>query len=852
MNWVKGQRCISETEPEMGLGIVQETDVRRVTVFFPVADEQRTYAVSSAPLSRVHFADGEQISFGEDTAVVTAVIEEEGLLCYVTEKGEVPESELSSLSQFNRPEQRLLKNQADSLEDYDLRQEALEHSLALARSPTRGFMGARVELIPHQFHIAQEACRRMHPRILLSDEVGLGKTIEACLIMHRLLCTGQAKRVLILVPEALINQWFVECYRRFNLSFRIASAELWESWDGQEELFENDALVLGSLDHLAEDPARAALILSDECDLLIMDEAHHLHWSEKESGLDYKIAEALCKQTPSVLLLTATPEQLGRESHFARLRLLDPERYHSLDAFFEEEEDYEIISEKAEALLAEGDTSALAELLDLQGPGRVVFRNTRKVIQGFPKRKPHLVELKEDKLKWLAGFVKKDPLRKILLICSAKDEAMRIHDELCLLINVNTGLFHEELSLLQRDRNAAWFSQEEGAQLLICSEIGGEGRNFQFSHDLVLWDLPRNPEHIEQRIGRLDRIGQRSTIHVWIPVMAGTEEAFVAQWLCDGVDIFSGPLIGSVETYEPFIAKLDEQNPKLIKETKRYRTKLEKKMELGRDRLLELQSNRPEQVEALLTEIKTYDGRFVLENFALKIFDRFGIMYECIDARCYVLKPGALLTDAIPAFPLEGAIVTFDRKEALSREEIIFLTWDHPMITQALDWILSSEVGVTSVATAKGPAGILLELNYVLDSMGKKELALARYFPARPLTLCINQELEVVELSAESLTDAKQLAPFQADAEIMQSVLAQLGAAEGQITQELETRVEEAKARAKEILGLELKRLVELKKSNVYIDSASIKTARDHLQQCLTEISQSTARLDSLRIILSR
>ena len=76
------------------------------------------------------------------------------------------------------------------------------------------------------------------------------------------------------------------------------------------------------------------------------------------------------------------------------------------------------------------------------------------------------------------------------------------------VLKVDSALFHEDLSLIQRDRNAAYFADQEGAQILLCSEIGSEGRNFQFAHHLVLFDLPLNPELLEQRIGRLDRIGQ--------------------------------------------------------------------------------------------------------------------------------------------------------------------------------------------------------------------------------------------------------------------------------------------------------------------------------------------------------
>jgi ATP-dependent helicase HepA len=91
----------------------------------------------------------------------------------------------------------------------------------LRQSPVRGYVGGRVDLIPHQMYIAAEMASRLVPRVLLADEVGLGKTIEAGLILHRLHLTGRAERVLILVPEPLIHQWFVELLRRFNLLFSI-------------------------------------------------------------------------------------------------------------------------------------------------------------------------------------------------------------------------------------------------------------------------------------------------------------------------------------------------------------------------------------------------------------------------------------------------------------------------------------------------------------------------------------------------------------------------------------------------------------------------------------------------------
>ena len=92
---------------------------------------------------------------------------------------------------------------------------------------------------------------------------------------------------------------------------------------------------------------------------------------------------------------------------------------------------------------------------------------------------------------------------------------------------IRATLFHEGMSLIERDRAAAWFADpEEGAQVLICSEIGSEGRNFQFAHHLVLFDLPSNPDLLEQRIGRLDRIGQNAVIKIHVPYVRAVPVRF--------------------------------------------------------------------------------------------------------------------------------------------------------------------------------------------------------------------------------------------------------------------------------------------------------------------------------------
>ncbi len=220
--FVVGQRWISETEPELGLGLVVKTEFRRVQVDFPASGETRLYASDRAPLRRARFAPGDAVHGpGGLSLHVESVQEVQGLLTYSGQGHRLSEDQLVGTLRYDKPEQRLLAGQVESIRTFDLRLESLQHLHHQARSVARGFAGGRMDLIPHQLYIAHEVSRRALPRVLLADEVGLGKTIEACLILHRLLRSGQITRALIVVPDALVHQWFVELLRRFALTFSI-------------------------------------------------------------------------------------------------------------------------------------------------------------------------------------------------------------------------------------------------------------------------------------------------------------------------------------------------------------------------------------------------------------------------------------------------------------------------------------------------------------------------------------------------------------------------------------------------------------------------------------------------------
>ena len=209
----------------------------------------------------------------------------------------------------------------------------------------------------------------------------------------------------------------------------------------------------------------------------------------------------------------------------------------------------------------------IAELIDSFGTGRVLFRNTRDQLTGFPERQPHAPSAGGRRVavcvaRGSAPLAAGD--EKVLLITGSPEAAIAVQEKLLAEIHVESALFHEDLSLLQRDRNAAWFADPEGARILICSEIGSEGRNFQFAHHLVLFGLPRDPELLEQRIGRLDRIGQTGTIHIHVPYGVDSKSELHARWLHEGLDAFTRPLKGATALAAALLPELDalqEGNP---------------------------------------------------------------------------------------------------------------------------------------------------------------------------------------------------------------------------------------------------------------------------------------------------
>ena len=949
-----GQRHLSDTESELGLGVVIDVDDRCVHILFPQSEETRVYAKNSAPLSRVVFKIGDSISDQDGNSYTVAGVDEVmGVLKYSVADDEdgtphkpIMETRLAANITLAKPLERLLAGRIERSDWYELRQDILRMQSALAGHPLKGMMGARVDIIEHQLYIAHEVGKRLAPRVLLADEVGLGKTIEAGLIIHQQLLTGKADRVLILVPDSLQYQWMIELRRRFNLNFAlfdlVRTAAIKEH-DPEQNVFLTEQCMIAGMDLLLDHPDLYDQAMEAGFDLLVVDEAHHLHWDEASGGNEkYDLVADFAEETAGVMLLTATPEQLGTQSHFARLRLLDPDRFDDLDEFIDSQAAFSetaavasvLIDEKPlsaaqiqalsgllgideEELAAINDddklrTHALNELLDRHGTGRVLFRNTRESVKGFYGRRsqPHPLALPQTwegsyqtcgklreqlwgeetqpdggwleddpRVPWLIDILKGElKQEKILLIARSGATVESLEAVLRLHAGIKTAIFTEQMTLLERDQAAAFFADSEGAQILLCSEIGSEGRNFQFASQLILWDLPANPDTLEQRIGRLDRIGQTQQITLHVPYVEHTAQERLYHWYDSALNIFNqiSPTAQSVQ--EQYIAELkpllegaDTADNRaalqtLIEDAKKTRLGLESALQAGRDRLLEYNSCRPRVASRIKEAMIDFDANNLLPQFVERFLASANIDYSVQRDGSWVISPidSTEISDYIEGLPLggeDGMTFTFDRPLALAREEIDFITHEHPLMRAIYELGSTSTFGNTTVAMLKSnamPQGmVMLEVNFRVEAIAPKVLNLPAVLPAQNIRVFISEQggdlsarisSEMITPHTQRLdkTRARQVIKVRGDVieqryyeaeEIARAQLTDIGA--------------QASARFGQQWSREIKRLKHLQRINPNVRDSEI----ERLQALQAQGEQALASLslvpDSIRVLVS-
>ena len=961
--FIPGQRCISDAELQMGLGTILTVEQRTLTVLFMATGETRTYAKLTAPLTRVLFSAGDTVNSHEGLKIkVTDVSENHGLVTYTGtdsngSQHQLEESELDNFIQLNRPSERLFNGQIDKDGWFELRYQTLFHKNRLAKSDLYGLTGSRTSLIPHQLYIAHEVANRYAPRVLLADEVGLGKTIEAGLILHHQILTERANRVLIVVPETLIHQWLVEMLRRFNLHFKIFDETRCEDLliaNEYENIFHSEQLVLCSIDFLVSNSTVFEQCVFADWDLMVVDEAHHLQWSIEEPSIEYMVVEQLSNHTKGVLLLTATPEQLGKESHFARLRLLDPDRFSDYQQFIDEEDNYEPYAQVIEDLLsgkslnaeditlinttiAEGDNLELLEqlnnkqnsdddlhkvrielvehLLDRHGTGRVLFRNTRSAVKGFPDRQlnayalalPEQYQLQnqnidienvkdlltpevlyqqtdqqlhwtqiDPRLSWLSKHCADLYPQKVLVIAANAETALDITQYCKTQTGLHATAFHEGLSIIERDRAAAFFADfETGSQILVCSEIGSEGRNFQFAHHLVLFDLPINPDLLEQRIGRLDRIGQTSTINIHVPYFENSAQMAIFRWYHEALQAFEHTCPAGHSVYKRVLHELnqvllgthdDDKNTaenveSLIEQSKTLYQDLTQSMQRGRDRLLEYNSCRPGIAQDIKQRADADDDSSSLASYMENVYDCFGIDNEIHSEDCLIIRPTEHMISHFPGLSDEGMTITYDRNLALSFEDAHYISWEHPLTNNALDLVLSNEMGNTSVTALEysgvNAGTVLLECLFSLESAPIEELQSNRYLPPTMIRVVCDERGadHHLKLPHNTINASRQFVDSGVGNKIVKAkkkiLKAMLQRSEKFAELKSVKILDQAQQHASETLSKEINRLKALSKVNPNIREDEINYFEKQLSSLAELIDGANIRLDAVRVLVA-
>ena len=969
MPFQPGQRWISDSESDQGLGTVTGIEHRFVNIVFTATGESRQYAKANAPLTRVIFNQGDTIPSHEGwTLKVTSSSEADGIITYHGIKQDADQSEEVSLKEvmidhfikFNKPHDRLLNSQVDRLDWFRLRKDCLHHQYQQQQSELMGLTGACVSLIPHQLYIADEVGNRFAPRVLLADEVGLGKTIEAGLIIHQQLVSGRAKRILIIVPESLMHQWLVEMLRRFNLNFSIFDEDRCVETAGEDATnpFSTEQLVLVNLGFVTNNPKWYEELISEDWDLMVVDEAHHLKWQQEKPSLEYQCIEQLAQVIPGVLLLTATPDQLGHESHFARLRLLDPDRFLDYDKFTEEESHYSEVADAANALvegeqlsveqestlstlLKESDISEqltglnsddakeqhsvrqqlLSQLLDRHGTGRILFRNSRNTIKGFPAREAHpaplimpeqyqealnefmlsgcpetLANSKQAKfvftpemlygldhqaetwtafdprVDYLIDLLKSLKKEKVLVICAHAQTAIDLEAALRVKEGIRSAVFHEGLSIFERDKAAAYFAQDEdSAQLLLCSEIGSEGRNFQFSHHLVLFDLPSNPDLLEQRIGRLDRIGQTEIIRLHIPYFEDSAQHLLFDWYQQGMQAFEHTCITGRVVYEAYGQQLlslalsaqqvSKEAEQLISDSWQKHCQIKAELESGRDKLLELNSSGQGRAHELVEKIERSDRQIHLPQFMFQALDVFGVQQDDKADNAIALNQSEhMLNSNFPCLPEDGTTVTFDRDTALINENYQLLTWDHPMVRGVMDLVLSDEIGNASMGLLKNealPVGtFFLECLFTVEATAPAHLQLGRYLPTTPIRILVDKSgKNLADKVSESVLD-KQLSPVkkQMALQLIKALKSQIGPLVAQAEDHGKEQIcaiqTKALANMQTKLEQEQQRLTALKAINPSVRQAEIDFLAHQQSELTHYIDKAQLTFEAVRMIV--
>jgi superfamily II DNA or RNA helicase len=460
----------------------------------------------------------------------------------------------------------------------------------------------------HQIETVRKVLKQFRGRVLLADEVGLGKTIEASMVLKEYVLRGMAERTLVLTPASLVGQWREELETKFGLAFATTYDPMLRT---EPHVFWDQSRIVASI-ATARRREHAECLLARQFDLVIIDEAHHLR---DRSSQSWKLVDALNKRF--LLLLSATPVQNDLVELYNLLTLLKPGIFKTLKEFraiymTPGKPRQPVNAERLRTLMrdcmirntravaavklprrhattikidgAPGETEAYAELAtaarymaskgDGTGRQRLVLHHLLTAAGSSPAAAAgaarRVAERNNDDPLWanlarrwseverggkeaaLIELVRRNPAEKKLVFVNSRETLNHLGIRLS-EAGLSYARFDGSMSGSEKDASIAKFRDE--VEILLCTQSGGEGRNIQFCNTLINFDVPWNPMAIEQRIGRIDRIGQEREVFVFNLVTRGTLEEQVLVLLDEKISMFE-LVVGEVGA---IIGELDEE-----------------------------------------------------------------------------------------------------------------------------------------------------------------------------------------------------------------------------------------------------------------------------------------------------
>jgi len=500
--------------------------------------------------------------------------------------------------------QALTEGQTDTIDYYEARKKLFNLSI-MADYDQLVCLPTLTEIDKHWYQIetARKVLRQLGGRALLADEVGLGKTIEAGLILSEYLARGMIQSLLILTPASLVSQWQQELQTKFNID--TVSSDDKQLQLNHQEFWSTNPRIIASL-NTAKSAKHFQFVTARNWDLVIVDEAHHL---KNRSTLNWKLVNALNKRF--ILMLTATPVQNSLVELFNLLTLLKPGLLKTEAAFKKEyvsSKNGRIPKnpEKLRQLMREVMVRNTRSLVDVQLPKRFATTITVTPSQGEDKLYQDLtnyvrdfehIESDSNQTKKLDKFsrtnllmragsspqaladslknlAKKFPSEQLTSLTRRAAQIKKVEKALALVdllkkstqktivftthratsaylaktlekADIPFAQFLGSMSL--KDKDAAIESFRDRVPVLLASETGGEGRNIQFANAIVNYDLPWNPMKIEQRIGRIHRIGQQQDVFIFNFCLQGSIEEYILRILHDKINMFE-LVVGEIET----------------------------------------------------------------------------------------------------------------------------------------------------------------------------------------------------------------------------------------------------------------------------------------------------------------